>query len=102
MKHCEGVGGICLVCCVYAHLVLRCVSLSSSGCAGSWFILRFVSLFHVGLCFNVGCLVFCVYRSLSVFVFWCLVMSSLVCAWSLIIHVLSVCCVFSSSFVWVG
>ena len=25
MKHCEGLGAICLVCCVYAHLVLRCV-----------------------------------------------------------------------------
>ena len=25
MKHCEGFGGICLVCCVYVHLVLGCV-----------------------------------------------------------------------------
>ena len=62
------------------------VSLSFSRCAGSWFVLRFVSLFHVDLCFNVGCLVFCVYRSFCVFVFWHLVMSSPVCAWSLIGH----------------
>ena len=25
MKHCEGLGGICLVCHVYVHLVLGCV-----------------------------------------------------------------------------
>ena len=30
---------------------------------GSWFVLGFVPLFRVGLCFNVVCLVFCVYRS---------------------------------------
>ena len=25
MKHCDGIGGICLVCHVYVHLVLGCV-----------------------------------------------------------------------------
>ena len=79
---------LCVVC---MHIWFWGVSLSSSGCAGSWFILRFISLFHVGLCFNVGCLVFCVYRFLCVFMFWCLVMSSLVCAWSLISHLGWVC-----------
>ena len=69
---------LCVVCmCIW----FWGVSLSS-GCAGSWFILRFISLFCVGLCFNVGCSVFCMYHSLCVFMFWHLVMSSLVCAWS--------------------
>ena len=72
---------LCLMC---MRIWFWGVSLSSSGCAGSWFILEFISLSHVGLCFNVGCLVFCMYCSLCVFVFWCLVMSSLVYTWSLI------------------
>ena len=72
---------LCVVCmCIW----FWSVSLSSSGCAGLWFVLRFISLFCVSLCFNVGCLVFCVYRSFCVFMFWCLVMLSLVCMWSLI------------------
>ena len=62
------------------------VSSSSSRCAGLWFVLGFISLFHVGLCFNVGCLVFSVYHSFCVFMFWHLVMSSPVCVWSLISH----------------
>ena len=72
MKHLE-VFVLCVVCmCIW----FWDVSLSPSGCAGLWFILGFVSLFCVGLCFCVRCLVFYVCYSFCVFVFWCLVMSS--------------------------
>ena len=37
--------------------------LSPSGYAGSWFVLGFVSLFCVGLCFCMRCSVFCVHCS---------------------------------------
>ena len=59
---------IFVLCVMCMHVWFWGVSLSSSGCAGSWFILGFISLSCVGLCFNVGCLVFCVYCSLCVHV----------------------------------
>ena len=54
---CSEVFVLCVVC---IRIWFYSVSLSSSGCVGSWFVFGFVPLFHVGLCFNVGCLVFCV------------------------------------------
>ena len=93
------------------------VSSSPSGCAGSWFVLGFVSLFCVGPYFCVRCSVFRACRSFCVFVFWCLVMSSPVGARSpvvvigsvsylifsdkmssrvLVVCLSGVCCVFSS------
>ena len=62
------------------------VSLFSPGCSRSWSVLEFVSLFCVGPCFYMKCLVFCVHCSFCAFVFQCLVMSSLVGTWSLIGH----------------
>ena len=75
-----------VLCVMYMCVLFWGVSLSSSGCAGLWFVLGFISLSHAGLCFYVGCLVFCMYHSLCVFVLWCLVMSSPVCEWFLISH----------------
>ena len=62
MKCCDVFGGICLVYHVYAHLVLGCVFAFFWMC-GLWFVLGFIPLFCVGLCFNVVCLVFCMYHS---------------------------------------
>ena len=46
MKHCEGFGGICLVCHVYVNLVLRCVFV--------FFWMRRVMV-HLKVCFLVPC-----------------------------------------------